>query len=148
MKSFERILVATDLTPASEPALAEAFELAKESRAELQIAYVHQPSNIAPAEAVAGGVFDEWVQNLRDRAREMLQALVEKARKEGVVAEGLFLSGNPDEAIALTAEAGRVDLVIIGTHGRKGLKKFFLGSVASRVIASAPCPVLTVRAAA
>ena len=147
MKSFHRILVATDFTPASEPALAEAIEMAKGDGAELLIAHAYQPPNAPQAESVATGIYDEWVQNLRDRVEERLGPLVEKARKEGVKAEALILSGTPYEAITEAAENEGADLVILGTHGRRGVSRFFLGSVASRVISSAPCPVLTVRAA-
>ena len=66
---------------------------------------------------------------------------------EGVEAKALVLSGTPDEAITEAAKKEGADLVIVGTHGRKGVSKFFLGSVASRVITTAPCPVLTVHAA-
>ena len=147
MKTFHRILVATDFTPASEPALAEAIEMAKGDGAELLIAHAYQPPNAPQAESIATGVYDEWVQNLRDRVEARLEPLVEKAKKEGVKAEALILSGTPYEAITEAAEDKGADLVILGTHGRKGVSKFFLGSVASRVISSAPCPVLTVHAA-
>jgi nucleotide-binding universal stress UspA family protein len=53
--------------------------------------------------------------------------------------------GNPPTQIVRIAKAGRFDLLVIGTHGRTGLAKFFLGSVAARVVATASCPVLTVR---
>jgi universal stress protein A len=51
----------------------------------------------------------------------------------------------PHERVARAARAKKADLLVIGTHGRTGLAKFFLGSVATRLVASAPCPVLTVR---
>ena len=147
MKSFHRILVATDFTPASGPALAEAIEMARGDGAELLIAHAYQLPIAPQAEAVAPGVYDEWVQNLRETVEENLEPLVERARKAGVEAKALVLSGTPDEAITKAAEKEGADLVIVGTHGRKGVSKFFLGSVASRVITMAPCPVLTVHAA-
>ena len=58
-----------------------------------------------------------------------------------------MLFGTPYEAIVEAALENNADLVILGTHGRKGVSRFFLGSVASRVISTAPCPVMTVRAA-
>jgi nucleotide-binding universal stress UspA family protein len=70
---------------------------------------------------------------------------VARARKAGVRATGLLLEGVPHERVARAARAKKVDLLVIGTHGRTGLAKFFLGSVAARVIASVSCPVLTVR---
>jgi universal stress protein A len=147
MKPFRRILVATDFTPASDPALAEAIEMAKGDGTELLIAHAYTPPNVIDAQSITGGVYEEWEKNLRDRVAERLEPLVERAGKEGVKAEALILSGTPYEAISDAAAENGADLVIMGTHGRKGVSKFFLGSVASRVISSAPCPVLTVRAA-
>jgi nucleotide-binding universal stress UspA family protein len=147
MKPFHRILVATDFTLASESALAEAIAMAKGDGTELLIAHAYQPPSAPQAEAVAPGVYDEWVRNLRERVEEKLQPLVQKARNEGIPAEALVLSGTPDEAITEAAAQEGADLVIVGTHGRKGVSRFFLGSVASRVISTAPCPVLTIHAA-
>jgi nucleotide-binding universal stress UspA family protein len=147
MKSFKRIMVATDLTSASVPVTREAIALAKENGAELLIAHAYEPPNLAQAEAVAPGVYDEWNRNLRKDIEERLQPLLEDARKQGVQAGALVLAGAPHEAIAEAAKDNNVDLVMMGTHGRKGVSRFFLGSVASRVISTAPCPVLTIRAA-
>jgi nucleotide-binding universal stress UspA family protein len=147
MKPFHRILVATDFTPASEPALAEAIEMAKGDGTELLIAHAYQTPTVGQAQSAADAVYDEWLRNLRHRVEERLEPLVEKARDEGVNAQALILTGTPDEAITEAAAAEAADLVIMGTHGRKGVSRFFLGSVASRVITTAPCPVLTVHAA-
>jgi nucleotide-binding universal stress UspA family protein len=147
MKPFHRILVATDFTPASDPAFAEAIEMAKGDGTELFIAHVYQTPNMGQAQAVAPGVYDEWVQDLRDRVQERLEDLVEKAKGEGVHAEPLILTGTPYEAITEAAADKGADLVVMGTHGRKGVSRFFVGSVASRVISTAPCPVMTVHAA-
>jgi universal stress protein A len=144
MKPFHRILVATDFTPASELALAEAIDMAKGDGTELLIAHAYPLPSAPQAEAVAPGVYDEWVRNLRERVEAKLEPLVRKARNEGVLAEALILSGTPDEAITEAAAEQRADLVIVGTHGRKGVSRFFPGSVASRVISTAPCPVLTI----
>jgi universal stress protein A len=55
------------------------------------------------------------------------------------------MAGSPYEVIVRAARSKRVDVLVVGTHGRTGLPRFFLGSVAARVLATAPCPVLTVR---
>jgi len=70
---------------------------------------------------------------------------VAKAKKAGVRAKSILLEGVPHEQIAGTARRQRADLVVMGTHGRTGLAKLFLGSVAGRVVAIAQCPVMTVR---
>jgi nucleotide-binding universal stress UspA family protein len=147
MKLFHRILIATDFTPASEPALNEAIEMAKGNGTELLIAHAYHPPDLVLAQSVAADVYQEWDQNLRTEVQERLQPLLGKARREGVKARGLVLSGAPFEAIAEAAKENDADLIIMGTHGRKGVSRFFVGSVASRVISTAPCPVMTVRAA-
>jgi nucleotide-binding universal stress UspA family protein len=147
MNPFHRILVATDLTEASEPALAEAIGLARDSGAELLVAHAYQLPNATEAQSVAAGVFEEWDSNLRSRVEERLQPIVARAQKEGLQAGALILTGAPYEAIAEAARQKKADLVVIGTHARKGVSRFFLGSVASRIISTASCPVLTVRAA-
>ena len=145
MSTFHRIMVATDFTAASTPAFRRALELAKGDGAELIVAHAYAPPNVAQAEAVAPGVYEEWDRNLRIATEKQLDGLVENARKAGANARGLAVAGPPDEAIAETAKHNRVDLLVMGTHGRKGVSRFFLGSVASRVISTAPCPVMTVR---
>ena len=147
MKPFHRILVATDFSEASTPAFKEAILMAKENGAELMIANAYRPPNIIEADSVAFGVYEEWDRNLRAEIEGKLNALVEEARKAGVDARPLILPGVPYEAITDAAKENDADLVIMGTHGRKGVARLFLGSVASRVISTAPCPVMTVRAA-
>jgi nucleotide-binding universal stress UspA family protein len=147
MTPFNRIMVATDFTEASTPAFQEAIELAKKDGSELLISHAYQPPNMVQADTVAPGVYEEWDRNLRSRVQEMLQGLVDDAKKAGVPAKPLVLTGAPYEAIVDAAKENKADLVVMGTHGRKGVSRFFLGSVASRVISTAPCPVMTVRAA-
>jgi len=57
----------------------------------------------------------------------------------------LLLKGAAHEAIVKAARAHRADMIVVGTHGRTGVARFFVGSVAARVVAAASCPVLTVR---
>jgi nucleotide-binding universal stress UspA family protein len=147
MKPFKRILVATDLTEASRSAVDEALALAKENEAELMIAHVCEKPNVTHAAAISPEVFDEWRRNLKEAAQDRLRLFVDEARGEGVHAGVLVLFGTPYEAIVEAAQANNADLVVLGTHGRKGVSRFFLGSVASRVISTSPCPVMTVRAA-
>jgi nucleotide-binding universal stress UspA family protein len=147
MNPFHRILVATDLTPHSKPALDEALELARGNGTELLIAYAYTPPNAAQAQSVGGGVYEEWDENLRSDVQSRLQALADNARQAGVTATPLILSGVPYEAISEAAREREADLVVMGTHTRKSVARFFLGSVVSRVISSAHCPVLAVPSA-
>jgi nucleotide-binding universal stress UspA family protein len=147
MKAFHRILVATDLTAASDPALNEAIEMAKGNGTELLIAHAYQPPVLLPEQAMSSETYEEWDRDLRTDVEARLQPLLGKARDEGVSARGLVLSGVPHTAIAEAAKDSDADLIVMGTHGRKGVSRFFIGSVASRVISTAPCPVMTVGAA-
>ena len=79
-------------------------------------------------------------------ARAELKKLVGSARRAGVRASGVIVVGSPYEEITRAARSRRADMIVIGTHGRTGLTRALLGSVAMRVLATARCPVLTVRA--
>jgi nucleotide-binding universal stress UspA family protein len=144
MKPFRRILIATDFTPASDPALDEAIEMAKGNDTELLIAHAYQAPVMLPEQTVSAETYEERDRDLRNDVVERLQPLLGKARHEGVSARGLVLSGVPHTAIAEAAKESDADLIVMGTHGRKGVSRFFIGSVVSRVISTAPCPVMTV----
>jgi nucleotide-binding universal stress UspA family protein len=147
VKMFRRILVATDFSQASTPALEQAGTMARRDGAVLLIAHAYQEPGLAELSQAPARAYPDWDQELREAAEKRLQPLVESARKEGIKAEALILRGFADEAIVAAAKHQRADLIVMGTHGRRGPARLFLGSVASRVISTAPCPVLTVRSA-
>ena len=147
MSQFRRILLASDFSPASRPAFRRALGLARANRASLTIVHVY--SIIVPmmGEGYATPqVYDKWMADIRADAQRRLGRLVAQARKGGVRAKGLVLEGIPHDRIVRAARSTRADLIVLGTHGRTGLGRVFLGSVAARVVTLAPCPVLTVRA--
>jgi nucleotide-binding universal stress UspA family protein len=90
-------------------------------------------------------VYDRMLADVRAHAQRELDTLVAKAKASKIRTVGLLHEGIAHDRIVRTAKARRADLLVIGTHGRTGFARLFLGSVASRVIAGAPCPVLTVR---
>jgi nucleotide-binding universal stress UspA family protein len=149
MKVFRRILHATDFSSASRPALARAIALARQNRAALWVVHALPPL-IVPA----GGDFaympprtyEMLDRSARQHARKQLAALVGRAKKARVRATALLVDGVPHEQVLREARRRRADLLVIGTHGRTGLSKAFMGSVAERVVRLASCPVLTVRA--
>lgn len=147
MKAPRRILLATDLTPASMPAFEEALRIAQEPDTELILAHAYQLPNLGQPVALAGEAYDAMDRQLRQAAEKQMEKLMVEARRRKIRVRSLVIFGDPYEAIAKAAGDEGVDLVIMGTHGRTGVARFFLGSVASRVISTAPCPVLTVRAA-
>ena len=148
MNPFARILFATDFSPASEKAFQSALELAKSNSADLLIAHSCSFPGLFPTDlALAPVVSDRLEQTLRDAAQQRLAALVQEAQACGVAAGQILLTGPPDLAILEAARDTSADLVVLGTHGRHGPMRLLLGSVASRVVSSADCPVLTVHAA-
>lgn len=90
-------------------------------------------------------VYEDLGASARDHGKKNLAALVARAKRTGVRAKSILLEGVAHEQIARTARRQRADLVVVGTQGRTGLAKLFLGSVAGRVVAVAPGPVMTVR---
>jgi nucleotide-binding universal stress UspA family protein len=148
MKVFHRILHATDFSSASRPALAQAIALARQNRASLWVAHALSPLVLPDSGGlgfVPPGTYEALDRSARQHARKQLTALVGRARKAGVRATPLLLDGAPHEQLLRAARRQHADLIVIGTHGRTGLSKVLLGSVAERVVRLAPCPVLTVR---
>jgi nucleotide-binding universal stress UspA family protein len=140
-KIYKRILVGTDFSAASNSAFEQGLKLAKQNGAELVIAHATTvPSTLSfmPPEC-----YGEWELHCRTEADKNIAALIQKAHKEGVKAHKLLLQGLADDAILETAERLHVDLIVVGTHGRRGLSRLFMGSVAAHVVSRARCAVLT-----
>jgi nucleotide-binding universal stress UspA family protein len=141
-----RVLHPSDFSSDSNAAFKKAIEMAKASRAELMVAHVISP--IVPVsgdEHIPQQMYKDIRALNRAQANKQLDRLVAKAKKSGVRATALLAEGVAHEQIVRLATTKRADLVVMGTHGRSGIAKLFLGSVAGRVVASAPCPVMTVR---
>ena len=146
MKHIKRILHATDFSPASEPALEEAIDLAKQNDAELLVVHVIEPVRYVAGEEFGGPELYVRLEEITDQnAQASMKKLIEKVDKLKVKAKSLLLKGVAHEQIVSAAETRKADMIVIGTHGRTGFSKLFMGSVAGRVISTALCPVLTVR---
>jgi nucleotide-binding universal stress UspA family protein len=145
MSRVRRILHPTDFSTASSAAFARALEMARTNRAELLLAHVLTPVVLAGDGYVSPQVYADIEASGKAEAQKRLGILTAKAKKAGVRARTLLLDGVAHEQITRAARTKRADLVVLGTHGRTGLARFFLGSVASRVVATATVPVLTVR---
>jgi nucleotide-binding universal stress UspA family protein len=147
MPRLRRILHATDFSRASRPAFKWALDLARANRARLLILHVMTPpALVLPGEGyVSPAVYETLDASARRQAQKGLAALVARARAAGVRATAVLREGVPHELIARAARSLKADVVVIGTHGRSGLTRVLLGSVAGRVVATAPRPVLTVR---
>ncbi|OGL20089.1 MAG: hypothetical protein A3G97_10905 [Candidatus Rokubacteria bacterium RIFCSPLOWO2_12_FULL_69_21] len=146
MKGVRRILHPTDFSRASGAAFLKAVALAKESRAELLLVHVLLPTTPFIGDGyISPKTYEELEASARRGAQRELAKVVARAQKAKARVKAVLLEGVPYDRIARVARSKRADLIVMGTHGRSGLSKFFLGSVAERVIALAPCPVLTVR---
>jgi nucleotide-binding universal stress UspA family protein len=146
MKRIRRVLYATDFSSASRRAFTTALTLAKSLGAKLTIMYAVAPIVVTVPEQYLDAVtLDQLQKQALQWSERQLKRLGDRARKAGVSAATLLREGDPVAEIVRASRSGRADLVVLGTHGRRGLPKFFLGSVAERIVRTAPCPVLTVR---
>ncbi|HEY8799666.1 MAG TPA: universal stress protein, partial [Candidatus Limnocylindrales bacterium] len=132
-----RLLLATDLSAASERAAEEAICLAVESSAELVVLSVIDPGRLR----LPGGVFLRRVDQERARIETGVQTLVGRARVAGARATFLVWEGDPAEAILAASDAESVDVIVLGSHGRGLLGRFVLGSTSARVSEQARCRV-------
>ena len=141
-----RILHATDFSAASGAAFRQAIAMARRDRAELLVLHVLSPPAPMVADAyITPNVWNTLLRSQRASAQRRLDTLVDKARRARVRARGLLAEGVPADTIVRVARARGARLIVVGTHGRRGAARFFLGSVAARVVAAAHSPVLTVR---
>lgn len=145
--NFDTIVVPTDFSEDAEKALATAVELAKQLDG--RVVLVHAPPTaVAPAYPgfAAGAIIpDSYYNEMRAEARGHVERVAKEAAGGGVDVSGRILSGPPSDAIVALADELGADLIVMGTRGLTGLKHVLLGSVAERVVRTAPCPVLTVK---
>ncbi len=137
-----KLLLATDLSPASEHATHEAFELGARLRVPLLIVSVIDPGQLR----LPGGRFGTRVDQVRAQREQTAQDLVEQGRRAGITVSFLIWEGDPGESIIEAARAEGADLIVVGSHGRGAVGRFLIGSVSDYVVRNASCPVLVVRA--
>jgi nucleotide-binding universal stress UspA family protein len=138
-----RIVVATDFSECSRRAVDVAVDVAQALRADLEIVHVWE---LAPLMAMGLEYSSaELATAIEDGARSQLEEEVARVRKTLPSAKGILRGGVPwDEIVRVSAEQ-LGDLIIVGTHGRTGLFRALMGSVASRVVRASKLPVMTVR---
>ena len=126
--AFRTLLVASDGSPCSDAAWVEALGLARETQAKLYaISVAREEGEIVQAE-------------------EIIHRLINAANEQGVALQGLVLHGlQPYDTIVQEALRYKVDIIIMGSHGRTGVKRLLMGSVTERVIGQATCPVLVIK---
>jgi nucleotide-binding universal stress UspA family protein len=143
---IKRILVPLDLSPQSMLALDEAVALARPLKATLHICFVVE--TVYFAAPGSGTAIDDFVAAQEASAATRLAEIERNYARRGVRLRGAVLCGSPAEAIGSHARRVQADLIVVATHGRTGLSRVLLGSVAQRLVRTAPCSVLIVRAGA
>lgn len=138
---YKKILFATDFSPASEAALQYATALARDSGATLLIAHVEE----LPMPYVGGEMYFTQPEYPNPEIRRMLEAVTPPDKS--VRYEHRLVMGVAADDIVRVADDEGADLIVIGTHGRTGLKRVLMGSVAESVMRLATCPVLTIKEA-
>jgi nucleotide-binding universal stress UspA family protein len=142
-----RILVPIDLSPSARAALEYAALLAVGFGAELVVLHVWQPAGYAGPDTLAfvpAGEGRSWEERRGDVLREVDRLLEQQDVKPRQL-EVRVEAGEPADTILQVAKERGVDLIVIGTHGRTGISRFLLGSVAEVVSRRSPCPVLMLR---
>jgi universal stress protein A len=139
---WERILVPTDLSPLAGKAVDYAHALAEKVKAELHVLHIVSNMNELAKEHGATGLIEPGAG--QDDYDDWLAALIGESGTVRRV-EAMRLSHHPHEAIIDYATKQNIELIVMGTHGRSGLKHLLMGSVTEKVLRGAPCPVLVIR---
>jgi universal stress protein A len=146
-ESIRSVLVAIDFSACSRAALSAAAEWAERLGACLDVVHVCSVPSFPLPPAIAGDqqVYEVLIERPRKQAEAILASFVESASNSGIyVRKALLEFGSVPHGICELAERGGYDLLVVGTHGHSGFSRAVLGSVAEKVVRTAPCPVLTV----
>jgi nucleotide-binding universal stress UspA family protein len=131
-----------DFTEYSNQAVDYAALMARQFKAKILLMHVIEQFTYSVTDTIQ--LVDHYA-TLKTIAQPLIEGLQKKLRKAGVKADILVAKGIPAVEISEKALKDHFDLIILGTHGRTGIQRFMLGSVAERVVRTAPCPVLAVR---
>jgi nucleotide-binding universal stress UspA family protein len=144
MKEQNKILVPIDFSEQSIIALKQSYNLAKLTKSEILLIYVIDEDFLKSLENIFAE--DYYEDPVRDQIQTRLDKLANEVKNEtGVTVNTTIRKGKIYEEIVLVAKEVEAKFIIMGTHGKVGLKKKFLGSNASRVIKEAECPVITIK---
>jgi nucleotide-binding universal stress UspA family protein len=143
---FKSIVVGTDFNDCSERAVDMAATMAKATGGELFVVHTFELPSYGYA-GVEVTTFD-WLTPIREAAQQSLNDRVRGLIERGVHARGVLEIGVAWDHILRVAKDANADLIVVGTHGRRGIAHALLGSVAEKVVRMSPIPVLTVRGAA
>jgi nucleotide-binding universal stress UspA family protein len=135
MINIKKILYPTDFSPYSNQAYFHAVALAEKHNATLTIMYVYVPG-VTPLGNVTGTADRHYWQDLLEQIRPV---------DESIPVNHVLVEGDPATEIVRYAHDAAMDLVVMGTHGRTGLERLLMGSVAEKVLRDSPCSVLVVK---
>lgn len=139
LPTFRHVLVPTDFGDAARVAVDHAIALALRFDAKLTLLHAYELPRIDYGEVI------QWpVQDLEDQAQRALDRALAEVKALHPAVDGLVALGDPHTQILDVAKKRGCDLIVMGTHGRKGISRLLLGSVAERVVRFSPIPVLTV----
>lgn len=148
---YHRIMVATDGSELANKGLEQAISLAKKLSAQLTIVTVTDlfPSYgivVAPGLSTSPEIFEEYRTSMAEQAKAIVQQALTKARDSGIEAEGLHIENqSPAVGIVEAAAAHQAELIVIASHGRRGVNKLLLGSQAAEVLSLSQVPVLVIK---
>lgn len=144
MISMKNILCPVDYSVYSEMALKYAIEFAEKYQAKLYLMHVLdiRVYDITDPDLYDVNIVDE---ETLVKLRERLLRCVKEDTRGKIAVEALIIQGVPFAEIIKTSKEYKIDLIVIGTHGRTGISHAIMGSVAEKVVRKAPCPVLTIR---
>ncbi len=142
--SIKKIILATDFSDISKDASSHALQLARTYKAKLKALHVFDINawSIPSHDYLAT---DAVVEGLEEAIQRGKNALKELAESFDLEVETIFTEGDPGHEIVRVAEELNADLIVLGTHGYSGWKRFTIGSVAELVVRHAPCAVLTIK---
>jgi nucleotide-binding universal stress UspA family protein len=142
-----RIILAVDGSKFSDAAIQTVIAQARPQDAEIRVLYVLEPPSLLVAREMGSykSALDAAWEAERKEAQALVQRIAELLRSKGLKATAAVEEGDPKSKIVDSAKEWRADLVVLGSHGRKGLDRFLMGSVSEAVVHHAPCSVEIVR---
>ena len=146
MKTFKHILVPTDFSPSSAAAIELAINIATQFDAELTLLHVWELPVYPYTELMLSSA--ELTNAIEKAATESLETKLKEVRLRLPRTKSLLKVGIPWQQIVATSKESRADLLVMGTHGRRGFEHAIMGSVAEKLVRLSPIPVLTVRGSA
>jgi nucleotide-binding universal stress UspA family protein len=148
MSTYHQILVPVDGSPTSEKALNEAIRLAQLTGARLRLVHVVDELSYVNGFEPAMNYLNEIIPLMREAGEKLLAHERQKALDKGVDADSVLIVEGPGRICDHVAEQARrikADLIVVGSHGRRGIGRVLLGSDAEQIVRHAPVPVLVVR---